>query len=153
MFFFKTSNYDQSNKITSVKFSVSAEAILLTQKILASSEATHRQIFGEKLLDELSDSAKIDVIELKIIDDNQYHKKANGRVVMKRYGSYRPASKLISISNRTAVRGQTLAAKSFLDTLLHEWLHHYDTYKLKLRSIHSKGFYLRLNDLKEKLKV
>ena len=43
--------------------------------------------------------------------------------------------------------------RDFLNTLLHEWLHHYDTRKLKLNSIHSKGFYLRLNDLQEKLKI
>jgi hypothetical protein len=82
---------------------------------------------------------------------------------MKRYGLYRLArfrqgygeakSASIAISNKTAVRGQILAPKSFLDTLLHEWMHHYDTYRLKLRSIHSKGFYLRLNNLKEKLKI
>jgi hypothetical protein len=82
---------------------------------------------GEALLDELSDAAGIDVIELDIADQNQHHRRKDGRIVMKRYGSYRPSTKVINISNRTAARGQILAPKSFLDTLLHEWLHHYDT--------------------------
>lgn len=112
-----------------------------------------RQLLGEALLDELSDAVQIDIIKLKITDTNQYHRKMNGRMVMKKYGVYHPKTKLISIANKTAVRGQILAPKTFLDTLLHEWLHHYDTYKLKLHSIHSKGFYLRLNDLKDKLLV
>ena len=72
---------------------------------------------------------------------------------MKRYGSYRLGSATITIPNRTAVRGQIVASKTFLDTLLHEWLHHYDTLKLKLNSIHTKGFYLRLSDLKGKLEI
>lgn len=147
------SNYDRSNRLTKVKFPVSQEAIVLSQKILASSEANDRQELGEALLDELSDAAGIDVIELEVADKNQIHRRSGGKIVMKRYGSYRPSTKVINISNRTAARGQILAPKTFLDTLLHEWLHHYDTYKLKLRSIHSKGFYLRLNDLKEKLEL
>lgn len=149
----KQSNYDKSNKITSVKIPISAEAVLLADKILKLERAEDRQEIGESLLDELCDAAQIGIIKLQINDENQYHRKRNNKLVMKRYGSYRPQSSIISISNRTAVRGQILAPKSFLDTLLHEWMHHFDTYKLKLRSIHSKGFYLRLNDLKEKLKV
>ena len=136
-----------------MKIPISPEAILLTDKILHAEQADDRQVIGEQLLDELCDASQIGIIKLQINDENQYHRKRNNRVVMKRYGLYRPASATISISNRTAVRGQILAPKSFLDTLLHEWIHHYDTYKLKLSSIHSKGFYMRLNDLKEKLKV
>lgn len=147
------SNYDRSNRLTKVKFPVSQEAIVLSQKILTSSEANDRQELGEALLDELSDGAGIDVIKLEVADKNQIHRRAGGKIVMKRYGSYRPSTKVINICNRTAARGQILAPKTFLDTLLHEWIHHYDTYKLKLRSIHSKGFYMRLNDLKEKLEV
>lgn len=126
---------------------------MLTEKILKSAHVEERQEIGEQLLDELCDASQIGIIKLQINDENQYHRKRNNRVVMKRYGLYRPQSATIAISNRTAVRGQILAPKSFLDTLLHEWVHHYDTCKLKIRSIHSKGFYMRLNDLKEKLKV
>ena len=89
---------------------------------------------------------------LKVSSARQYHKKYQGRVVSKQYGYYRPASKYIYISNRTAVRGQILAAKTFIETLLHEWVHHYDFCSLKFNSIHTSGFYARLNDLKEKLK-
>ena len=146
-------NYLRSNKITAVKFLISTEAIDLAQKIILSRETEDRQELGEKLLDELSDASQIDIVQLQIQDGNQYHRRRGGKVVMKRYGSYRLASKTITIPNRTAVRGQIVAGKTFLDTLLHEWLHHYDTLKLKLNSIHSKGFYLRLGDLKEKLQI
>ncbi|MAF13355.1 MAG: hypothetical protein CMI53_00475 [Parcubacteria group bacterium] len=144
-------NYKKSNKITVVKFSVNQQSLKLTQFLLNSSTTASRQKRGEQLLDELCDCARIDIVKLKISDTNQYHKHSGGRVVYKQYGYYR--GKYIYIQNLTAVRGQILAPKTFVDTLLHEWLHHYDTYHLRLNSIHTKGFYLRLNDLKLKLGI
>src|SRR3989339_546531 len=144
-------NYLLSNKITTVKITPSISMIDLTKYLLQVSDVSDRQRLSEQLLDELCDATKIDIVNLKISDTQQYHKKQNNRVVFKQYGYYRPKSRYIYIQNRTAVRGQILAAKTFLDTLLHEWVHHYDTCKLKLNSIHTKGFYERLNDLKAKL--
>lgn len=150
---YRDANYARSNSITKVRFQPSSSAINLSREILISSGAADRQRLSEALLDELSDGAGIDVVEVAIADQNQTHRRRGSRIIMKKYGSYRPRSKTINISNRTAARGQILAPKSFLDTLLHEWLHHYDTYKLKINSIHSKGFYDRLNDLKLKLQI
>ncbi|HAH04401.1 MAG: hypothetical protein UV78_C0008G0024 [Parcubacteria group bacterium GW2011_GWA2_43_17] len=150
---FLKSNYQKSNAITSVKFLVSDLAKETVSQLLKSQSTESRQQLGEVLLDELSDGAGIDIVKLKISQTRQYHKKYQGRVVSKRYGYYRPQSCYIYIQNLTAVRGQVLAAKTFLDTLLHEWLHHYDTKKLQLNSIHTAGFYLRLKSLKERLDV
>jgi len=147
------SNYQKSNSITSVKFPVSALAKETAKAILNSQEADERQKLGEVLLDELADGSKIGIVKLKISNTRQYHRRYQGRVVMKQYGYYRLKSCYIYIQNQTAVRGQNLAPKTFLDTLLHEWLHHYDHKKLKLNSIHTAGFYLRLKSLKEKLEI
>ncbi len=146
-------NYVRSNSITDVKISINIRMVDLVYYLLAVNTASERHRLGEILLDELCDASLIDIVNLKISETNQYHKKSGGRVVFKQYGYYRSKSKYIYIQNKTAVRGQMLAAKTFIDTLLHEWLHHYDTYKLKLNSIHTKGFYLRLQDLKKKLKL
>lgn len=148
---FLKSNYEKSNSALKVKIPISAEAQRLTSLLLKSKEEKDRQSLGDELLDELADLAKIDIVNLKISEAKQYHKKRNGKVAMKQYGYYKPGSKYIYISNRTAVRGQILAPKTFLDTLLHEWIHHYDHQKLGLNSIHSAGFYARLKDIKEKL--
>lgn len=146
-------NYQKSNRIKKTKITISKEAVILANQILNSSGHDSRQELGEQLLDELCDGAKIDIIKLEISNTKQYHKKSAGKVAMKRYGYYRPSAKYIYIQNLTAIRGQILAPKTFLDTLLHEWMHHYDTYRLRLRSIHSKGFYERINHLKEKLEL
>ncbi len=147
------SNYDRSNAITAVDFAASETARRLAAELLDAHAAADRQRISEALLDELADCAKIDICRVKISDTRQYHRRRGGRTVFKQYGYYRPQTNYIYIHNRTAVRGQILAAKSFLETLLHEWLHHYDFRVLRLHSIHTSGFYLRLQSLKQQLGV
>lgn len=144
-------NYSRSNKITTVAVKPSRLALKLTANLLKSEGAHRRQYISQKLLNELSQLTNINPVKVDIADTKQIHRKRNGRLSMKQYGIYRPLEQLIVIQNKTAVRGQALAAKSFVDTLLHEWVHHYDTEKLRLNSIHTKGFYARLTDLKTKL--
>jgi len=146
-------NYEKSNKITDINIHISQNAQVYVKVLLDSREEPERQKFGEALLDELSDGAEIDIVKLKISPARQFHKKYNNKIVSKQYGYYKPDTNYIYIYNRTAVQGKTLAPKTFLDTLLHEWLHHYDFKKLKLNSIHSAGFYKRLGSLKEKLGI
>jgi hypothetical protein len=147
----KKANYHRSNAITKIKFKPSDFAKDLTQKILQSSSAEERQRLSDDLLDELADLAGIDIVKLEISDEKQHHRRRGGKISMRQYGYYKPDKKYIYITNRTAARGQILAPKSFLNTLLHEWIHHYDFCKLKINSIHSKGFYARLKDLSQKL--
>ena len=146
-----TRNYNKSNRIQTVDFYISKQARRLTGKLLTSSRTANRQALSKALLDELSALSEINPVTLNISDTNQYHKKKNGKTVLKQYGYYKPDKKYIYINNKTAVRGQILAPKTFIDTLIHEWVHHYDTEALKLNSIHTKGFYERVKDLKTKL--
>ncbi len=42
--------------------------------------------------------------------------------------------------------------RTFINTLLHEFMHHYDYYYLKLQdSVHCKGFEARIRDLRQKI--
>ncbi|MFA6228422.1 MAG: hypothetical protein WC668_04560 [Patescibacteria group bacterium] len=150
---FNKLNYLRSNRITQVKLPISAVAQELSAALLIAADCNKRQELGELLLDELCDLAQITIVSLTVNDSNQQHRRRNGRIIMKRFGLYKVREKIIRIENRTAARGQIISPKSFLDTLLHEWLHHYDFQKLKLNSIHSRGFYNRFNDLKEKLQI
>ncbi|HAL50215.1 MAG: hypothetical protein UU46_C0003G0017 [Candidatus Uhrbacteria bacterium GW2011_GWD1_41_16] len=145
-------NYKKSNKITEVGFSISEKSFDLAQKIIKSIGVDERQELSVDLLDELCDLAKIDIVQVEILAKNQKHRKKDGKVVMRQYGYYQPDKQIITITNQTAVRGAHLAGKTFLNTLLHEWVHHYDTFALKLISIHSKGFYLRLNHIEKQLR-
>lgn len=144
-------NYEKSNSVLTVEFHISKRSQILCDQLMHARGTDKRQVLGDDLLDELADMAQIDIVQLKISSARQHHKKSGGRVVFRQYGYYKPGSKYIYINNKTAVRGQTLAAKTFLNTLLHEWMHHYDHCKLGLNSIHTRGFYSRLKDLQNKL--
>lgn len=147
------SNYEKSNAVTTVDFPISRHAQILCSRLMEARGTEKRQHLSDELLDELADQARIDIVQLKISSAKQHHKKRGGRVVFRQYGYYKPGSKYIYINNKTAVRGQTLAPKTFLNTLLHEWMHHYDHCRLGLNSIHTRGFYLRLKDLQTKLLI
>ena len=144
-------NYERSNSIIEVDFRVSKTACRHARRLLVSKSTAKRQAISDELLDEIADLAEIDIVKLKISAKKQHHKRSGTRLSMRQYGYYRPGDKYIYINNRTAVRGQILASKTFLNTLLHEWMHHYDSCKLKLDSIHSKGFYSRLKNLQDDL--
>ena len=149
---FARRNYKRSNRITCIDFDVSHKCRIVAKKILSSRSTIRRQALSNALCDALCESSNIAMCDIKISRARQHHKKSNGRTVYKQYGFYRPQSKYIYITNRTAVRGQILAPKTFLNTLLHEWMHHYDFCKLKLNSIHTKGFYMRLKSLEDELR-
>ena len=93
-------------------------------------------------------------------DRPQRHRTRGGKLELKTYGYYRialestPQRGSIRIYNLTAIRQQVLAPKVFLETLLHEWVHHYDFTGLQLdRSPHTSGFFARIRDLAETLGV
>ena len=137
--------------MTAVDFKPSGRARRLTREILVSGDYEDRQRLSHFLINELAYNAGVDRLKIRVKDAKQWHKKQNGRVAIKKYGVYYPRTKSITIQNLTAVRGQILAPKTFLDTLLHEWTHHYDFERLLINSIHTKGFYERIRSLKEGL--
>ena len=144
-------NYERSNSISAINFEPSGRARRLAGRILVSSGYEERQRLSHFLINELAFNAEIERIEIKITNTKQWHKRRGTRLAVKKYGVYYPKTKRISIQNLTAVQGKELASKTFLDTLLHEWMHHYDFKKLSLNSIHTKGFYERIRSLKERL--
>lgn len=146
-------NYQKSNAITSIDFAVSGRAKRLVRQVLLAQGHETRQKLSHFLSNELCYNAGIERIVVQVTDSKQWHKRRGTRVAVKKYGVYYPKTKRISIQNLTAVRGKVLAPKTFFDTLLHEWMHHYDYEKLRLNSIHTRGFYERIRSLKEKLMI
>jgi hypothetical protein len=127
----------------------------------ASEDHLERRRLGQLLLDELDALAGLPHCELVVADRAQVHAHDGQRLQSKTYGYYRCTfaegaikSARIRIYHRTAVRQQVITPKVFLNTLLHEWTHHYDFAGLRLpRSPHTAGFYTRLRVLAEALEV
>ena len=144
-------SYEKSNSILEValkRFSASYSHDFL------SSDTTikDREKNAQKLIDYLCDKFKIPHCSVIISNKRQNHVTRNGKLIKKVYGRYMINLNTIEIFNLTAVKKQPVAIKTMYDTLLHEFMHHYDMTKLKFaESPHTKGFYLRIADLAKKL--
>src|SRR5260370_1272461 len=128
--------------------------------VLDETTAAGRQSRGQALLDVLDEAAGLPPCKLTVAARPQRHRTRGGKLELKTYGYYRiawestPRRGSIRIYNLTAIRQQVLAPKVFLETLLHEWVHHYDFTGLELnRSPHTSGFFNRIRDLAETLGV
>jgi len=134
-----------------------AEALAILEEAAASA----RQSRGQALLDTLDRAAGLPDCRLTVADRPQQHRTRAGRLELKTYGYYRialdqgrPNRGTIRIYNLTAIRRQVLSPKVFLETLLHEWVHHYDFTGLELdRSPHTSGFFARIRAVAETLGV
>lgn len=143
--------YKRSNSIKDTLFVPNKITVDYTKKLLVSSDASERQTSGQGLLNEISRLLSIPAPRLNVYDERQSHSVKNGRLMRKTYGTYKSGS--ITINNKTAIRQTVVAPKTFLDTLIHEFMHHYDYEVLKLPvSLHTAGFYYRLGDIMKKLK-
>lgn len=141
--------YEKSNEITSVdyvKFSHKEYKSLLEK---CGESTTDRFYYGQNLLNYLCEKYKISRCRLIVRNQAQpTFKGGNG----KKLGCYHTGIHLIEIWNLTAKQKKVVSIKVFLDTLLHEFMHHYDVEYLKLgATIHSAGFYKRISDLNMKL--
>lgn len=148
----ETKDYEKSNKIESVALSRFSKKEMA--KMLESKETTSdRQKNAQALCDYLTEKFNIPKCKVTVTDTAQPHAtNGKGTLKSKELGNYRPCSMQITLFNKTAVKKQTVAIKTLTDTLLHEFIHHYDMTYLKFgASPHTSGFYKRIGDLKSKL--
>lgn len=142
--------YKKSNSIKDTLFKPNKTTMMYAKRLLISTDAAERQVLGQKLLTEISQSLSIPPPQLNVYDKRQNHSLKDGKLMKKTYGTYKAGN--ITINNRTAIRQTVVASKTFLDTLIHEFMHHYDYEVLKLpSSLHTAGFYYRLGDIMKKL--
>ena len=140
-------SYRRSNTICRIDFRCTRNIRKITIQLLKTEDADIRESIGQLLLDELSRCYKIIPPQLRVLDAAQKHSKKNGKLSRKIFGTYKSGN--IEITNRTAIREKVVASKTFLDTLIHEFMHHFDFFVLKLsRSLHTAGFFARLNEIK-----
>ena len=147
-----TPDFIRSNKIPALGYQPAAGERELSVKLIASTCAHEREALGQKLIDNICRSLKIPRVRLRVFEERQPHKLRGGKLAYKLYGVYHCDSALIEIANLTSIRKQVVAGKTFLDTLIHELMHHIDRKFLRIPSTpHSPGFYARIEDLKTKL--
>lgn len=142
----RTMNYLTSNEHETVRLSWFAkkyDRMLLSSTI----DEETRQKHSQELMDYLCDKFGISPVKV-FVSSNKRPVKRRGEI----HGYYMVKEHKIIIYNTTPKTRQPIAIKTFFDTLIHEFIHHYDYQVLKLEySVHTLGFYKRVDDLKKKL--
>ncbi|MBI3026375.1 MAG: hypothetical protein HYY66_12000 [Candidatus Tectomicrobia bacterium] len=142
----------RSTKILGTSYHPGAEERALAARLLGSQRAPEREALGQRLLNAICQRMRIPPVRLRVIETPQPHTLRRGKLAAKLYGVYHFEEQLIQIAHFTAIREKVVAAKTFLDTLLHEFMHHLDRKHFRLPGTpHSPGFYSRIEDLKAKL--
>ncbi len=153
---FAMSTYTHSKRVTSIPVPQRAQWATLASGVLQATDPAAREQRGQLLLDELTRALRLVPCSLVVSTRRQLHRTAAGRLTSKTYGYYRcdfapdgtVRNATIRIYNLTAIRQQVLSPRVFLETLLHEWVHHYDFAALRLpRSPHTSGFFERVRSL------
>lgn len=140
--------YEKSNSITEV--SLSKFRSTEYERLLKDG---NRQKDAQALVDYLCKKFHLPRVSVFVSSRRQEHSvDGNGRLKSRTYGYYRPSVHSITIYNLTAMKGQVISIKQFANTLLHEFMHHYDMTYLKLGATpHTEGFFKRISDLQAKL--
>ncbi len=156
------SSYALSQVTTRCPVRPDAVARGLAIRIVESSDDySERSRLAQMLINELNATGELPACRVVVADRAQVHQHDGRRLQSKTYGYYRcrfagggVTDARIRIYHRTAVRQQVISAKVFLNTVIHEWMHHFDFAGLGLeRSPHTAGFFARLRDLAESLEV
>lgn len=133
--------YEKSNKIESVKYNKLSTKEY--KNLLACGEShIERQKAAKTLIKYLCEKYGLAASQVIV-------KNTTGVTAL---GKYYPSLNSIVIYNKTPKNTKVRSIKQFTETLLHEFIHHYDINYLKFSaSPHTKGFYMRISDLKRKL--
>ena len=145
--------YEKSNSIEAVKLSRLSHKEY--KAVLSATESiTDRQKQAQALCAYLSARFKVATPVVRVVNRSQPHSTSyRGTLSSKTFGTYAPASQVITLYNLTAIKKQVVSIKQIAATLLHEYMHHYDFTVLKLgASPHTAGFYKRISDIENKLK-
>ena len=141
--------YEISNKLFSVDFKVTPSMRRKVDDLalwLAAGDKSKVRGATQAVIDLLCAAARVPAARLSL-QDRAYAEFRGDKAVVKLYGLCAPDG-TISLAFRTAVRRKVFAFKTYVNTLAHEFMHHYDHQRLELgASFHTRGFYQRVRDL------
>lgn len=141
--------YDRSNTVGAIPVRPTPRllrAIELLQESLRSDDRGRTERLAQAICDELCGILRVPLLRVEVGDLRPFDRRSE------LHGLYVPAGQgkrdRISVWMKTAKRGQVVAFRTFLRTLLHEVCHHLDYELLRLRmSLHTDGFFKRESSL------
>ena len=141
--------YEVSNRLFSVDFKVTPSMRRKVDDLalwLAAGDKSRVRGATQAVIDLLCAAAHVPPARIAL-RERAYAKFKGDQAVWKLYGLCAPDG-TITLAFRTAVRRKVIAFKTYLNTLAHEFMHHYDRRRLELgASFHTRGFYERVRGL------
>ena len=135
--------YDRSNAVPAIPLKVTPRllrATALLAEMLPQGQQPAIERLAQAISDEICTSLRVPIVRVQV----RGTRPSNARGEL--HGLYSPGERQdrIQVWMITAKRGQVVAFKTFLRTLLHEVCHHLDYELLHLRiSLHTDGFFKR----------
>ena len=155
----KQSDYKKSNmsRITEIPNSLLEQTHNLTRLLVkALNEENDLKIskYSNELIDILSTNYKLPPVKIHTGGKRIMNRRNQMLGVHRTRDLGKKAQRSsISVFSRTAKRQQYVKPKTFIKTLIHEFIHHYDRYNLELvYEYHTKGFYKRVSTVHNQLK-
>lgn len=136
-------SYVRSNAVLTIPLAVDAELLAPVAELkaaLAGGDEPGVARTSQRVVDGLCDGAGIQRIPVKVGG----RRLVRGRV---EYYGFCGRNGFMTLYCRTARRNLFVAFKTYLNTLVHEYMHHYDWHGLRIQSMHTAGFYQRVGDL------
>ena len=141
--------YEISNRLFSVDFRVTPSMKRKVDDLaiwLSAGDKSKVKGATQAVIDLLCAAARVPAARFSLVDRAPGEFRGD-KLVVKLHGVCGPDG-TITMAYRTAVRRKVFAFKTYLNTLVHEFMHHYDHQRLKLgASFHTRGFYQRVRDL------
>jgi hypothetical protein len=122
--------------------SVLVEVVRARESYVADGGVRALHLTFQQVVDVLDGCFGLPTKRVFLRDRPRPHRRSQGRVVYEVHGECDPDGPM-EIYTRTAAYARPVALKSLLDTLLHEWIHHYDFTRFG-DSLHCDGFFERL---------
>lgn len=141
--------YDRSDAVGSIRIDASArlrQAVATLPSLLDAGIAENVEAGAQAVADEICRALRVTQVRVRVSGTRPSNTRGelHGLYTM-RNG---PSAATIKVWMLTAKRGQVVAFKTFLRTLLHEVCHHLDYAHLQLEdSFHTDGFYKRESSL------
>jgi hypothetical protein len=142
--------YDRSASISSIPLSATPQLLEATTALegaLATEDHSRVQGLAQTIVNHICWQLNIRTVRVQVQGVRPSNRRGELHGLYTQYGNS-SRSDSIQVWMRTAKRGQVVAFRTFLRTLLHEVCHHLDYHHLHLReSYHTEGFFQRESSL------
>lgn len=140
--------YDRSTSITAIQCSPTPQLLQATAALkgaLTADDRSRVEALAQTIVNHICWRLGVRTVQVRVQGVRPSNRRGELHGLYTQYGDNSDA---IQVWMRTAKRGQTVAFRTFLRTLLHEVCHHLDYTYLHLReSYHTEGFFQRESSL------